>query len=73
MYNAVTRQVEQELFPCLRQFNIRFYAYNPLAGGMITGRDRKGDDPKDGRFGGFTAPMYRCAACSGVRHALRPC
>lgn len=32
MYNATTRQVETELFPCLRHFGIRFYAYNPLAG-----------------------------------------
>lgn len=32
MYNATTRQVEKELFPCLRHFGLRFYAYNPLAG-----------------------------------------
>lgn len=32
MYNATTRQVEAELFPCLRHFGLRFYAYNPLAG-----------------------------------------
>ncbi|VTJ50722.1 Hypothetical predicted protein [Marmota monax] len=32
MYNATTRQVETELFPCLRQFGLRFYAFNPLAG-----------------------------------------
>lgn len=32
MYNATTRQVEVELFPCLRYFGMRFYAYNPLAG-----------------------------------------
>jgi aflatoxin B1 aldehyde reductase len=38
MYNALTRAVEVELFPCLRKFGIRFYAYNPLAGGMLTGK-----------------------------------
>lgn len=32
MYNATTRQVETELFPCLKHFGLRFYAYNPLAG-----------------------------------------
>lgn len=32
MYNATTRQVEAELFPCLRYYGLRFYAYNPLAG-----------------------------------------
>lgn len=39
MYNATTRQVEAELFPCLRHFGLRFYAYNPLAG---TGRGGQG-------------------------------
>lgn len=32
MYNALTRQCETELFSCLRNFGIRFYAFNPLAG-----------------------------------------
>ncbi|XP_036034977.1 aflatoxin B1 aldehyde reductase member 3-like [Onychomys torridus] len=38
MYNATTRQVEKELLPCLRHFGLRFYAYTPLAGGLLTGR-----------------------------------
>eukprot|EP00055_Hartaetosiga_balthica_P001022 m.138054 g.138054 ORF g.138054 m.138054 type:complete len:319 (+) comp13018_c0_seq1:59-1015(+) len=50
MYNGVTRQVELELFPCLRNYNISFYAYNPLAGGVLTGRYTREDDPNEGRF-----------------------
>merc|ERR1711937_425413 len=51
MYNAVTRDVERELLPVLRQFQIRFYAYNPLAGGVLTGRYRSADEEqKEGRF-----------------------
>lgn len=65
MYNAVTRQVEMELFPALRKLGIRFYAYNPLAGGLITGRYRKGDNPESGRFGGFTKTMYRARYFKG--------
>jgi aflatoxin B1 aldehyde reductase len=38
MYNALTRDVERELFPCLRRLGMSFYAYNPLAGGLLTGR-----------------------------------
>lgn len=38
MYNALTREVERELLPCLRALGIRFYAYNPLAGGLLTGK-----------------------------------
>nr|XP_048299349.1 aflatoxin B1 aldehyde reductase member 3-like isoform X1 [Myodes glareolus] len=38
MYNATTRQVEKELLPCLRHFGLRFYAYCPLAGGLLSGK-----------------------------------
>jgi len=54
MYNALTRSVESELLPALRRFNLTFYAYNPLAGGLLTGR-YKADDLKNeptGRFYG---------------------
>jgi aflatoxin B1 aldehyde reductase len=51
MYNALTRDVERELFPCLRNYGIRFYAYNPLAGGLLTGKHLSLDDlPDSGRF-----------------------
>lgn len=40
MYNCLTRDVERELIPCLRNYNISFYAYNPLAGGLLTGRHK---------------------------------
>ncbi|KAF9409667.1 hypothetical protein BGZ94_001891 [Podila epigama] len=37
MYNALTRHIEPELFACLDDLRIRFYAYNPLCGGVLTG------------------------------------
>ena len=51
IYNSITRDVERELFPALRNFGIRFYAYNPLAGGFLTGRYRRfHETPREGRF-----------------------
>ncbi|KAL7975820.1 hypothetical protein Chor_004559 [Crotalus horridus] len=54
MYNAITRQVEKELFPCLRHFGMSFYAYNPLAGGLLTGKykyeDKDLSQPPTGRY-----------------------
>jgi len=51
MYNALTRDVERELFLCLRNYKMRFYAYNPLAGGLLTGKYRSVDElPDSGRF-----------------------
>jgi aflatoxin B1 aldehyde reductase len=50
-YNAITRAVEPELLPALRAFGIRFYAYNPLAGGLLTGKYRSKEQfPLTGRF-----------------------
>jgi aflatoxin B1 aldehyde reductase len=51
MYNAVTRAVESELFPALRATGMVFYAYNPLAGGLLAGKYHEfGKYPRDGRF-----------------------
>ena len=53
MYNAITRDVERELFHCLANFDIAFYVYNPLAGGMLTGKHLDAEQaPPDGRFAG---------------------
>ena len=35
IYNAVHRNVEPELFPCLRKFGIAFYEFNPRASGFV--------------------------------------
>ena len=37
MYNLICRKVE-EIFPILDEYNIDFWAYNPLAGGLLTGK-----------------------------------
>ena len=51
IYNPLTRKAETELNACLNHFGMRFYAYNPLAGGLLTGRyGAFEDDPTDGRF-----------------------
>ncbi|XP_067423633.1 aflatoxin B1 aldehyde reductase member 2 [Emydura macquarii macquarii] len=63
MYNATTRQVETELLPCLRHYGMRFYAYNPLAGGLLTGKykyEEKDTHQPTGRFfGNDWAQAYR--------------
>ena len=51
IYNPLTRKAEVELNACLDHFGMRFYAYNPLAGGLLTGRYAHFEDaPTDGRF-----------------------
>lgn len=51
IYNPLTRRAEVELDACLNRFNMRFYAFNPLAGGILTGRYSDfTENPTDGRF-----------------------
>ena len=51
VYNALSRNAEKELFAELRRKNVRFYAYNPLAGGMLSGKYKNFTDiPMEGRF-----------------------
>jgi len=56
MYSAITRQVEEELIPCLRYHNIAFYAYSPLGGGILSGKyqfqDQDNKKIPKGRFNG---------------------
>ena len=51
IYNPLTRKAETELNACLDRFGMRFYAYNPMAGGLLTGRyESFSAEPSDGRF-----------------------
>lgn len=48
----VHRTIETELLPCLRNLGLTFYAYSPLAGGLLSGNYARLDDPlpKTSRF-----------------------
>ncbi|KAF8983508.1 hypothetical protein BGZ46_010104 [Entomortierella lignicola] len=50
MYNAITRDVVRELLPCLKALNIAFYAYNPIAGGLLSGKYKFDQEVESGRF-----------------------
>ncbi|MCI8566621.1 MAG: aldo/keto reductase [Lachnospiraceae bacterium] len=51
IYNPLTRKAEIELNAALNAYRMRFYAFNPLAGGLLTGRyGRFEETPADGRF-----------------------
>jgi 1-deoxyxylulose-5-phosphate synthase len=62
-YNVLHREIETELLPLCRDEGVGAIVYNPLAGGMLTGKHAPGTAPAaDGRFGdrmGETADTYR--------------
>ncbi|MGK9220398.1 MULTISPECIES: aldo/keto reductase [unclassified Microbacterium] len=52
LYNALCRQIEAEYREAAERFDAPVVAYNPLAGGLLTGRHRYEEMPAGGRFGG---------------------
>ncbi|EWY81555.1 Aldo-keto reductase [Fusarium oxysporum f. sp. vasinfectum] len=48
MYNCLTRAIEEELVPCCRKFGMDILVYNPLAGGVLSGRYKSKEIPADG-------------------------
>ncbi|MGO5024320.1 aldo/keto reductase [Lawsonibacter sp. LCP25S3_G6] len=49
-YNALTRGAENELVPFLREKKIGMTVFNPLAGGMLTGKHKRGVPTVGTRF-----------------------
>lgn len=60
-YNLLYREIETEHLPLCRDQGMGVIAYNPLAGGFLSGKYQKGDPPQAGtRFTlGKTGDLYR--------------
>lgn len=48
MYNCLTRAIEEELVPCCRKYGLDILVYNPLAGGVLSGKYKSKEVPDDG-------------------------
>ena len=63
IYNAITRGMEQELIPTCHRYGIDVVVYNPVAGGIFSGKYKTADMPAEGRFSDSgnakTAQNYR--------------
>lgn len=52
-YNLLRREIERELLPACAQFGLSLVPFEPLDGGFLTGKYRRGVDPSPGtRFHG---------------------
>ncbi|PNS20226.1 hypothetical protein CAC42_5676 [Sphaceloma murrayae] len=61
MYNAITRSIESELIPVCRRYGLDVVVYNPVAGGIFSGKYKSSDVPAEGRFSDAaqSGSMYR--------------
>lgn len=77
MYNMITRGIDAELIPACRRYGLEIVVYNPIAGGLFSGKIKSADiDPSqlEGRFGdsGPTGANYRARYFKeSTFHALR--
>ncbi len=81
-YNLLFRDIEAELLPLCRHAGVGVIAYNPLAGGFLSGKYRSLDPPPAGtRFNlGKTGELYRARywhqaqleAVEGLRRVFEP-
>jgi aryl-alcohol dehydrogenase (NADP+) len=60
-YNLLYREIETEVLPLCRDRGVGVIVYNPIAGGFLSGKYTKGDEPQEGtRFTlGNSARMYQ--------------
>ncbi len=59
-YNLLDRRIERELLPMARTYGFATIPWSPLAGGLLTGKYTRGEEPPEGaRFGDTTNPLYR--------------
>src|SRR3984957_14408237 len=49
-YNLLFREIERELLPLAQEENLAMIPYNPLAGGLLSGKYREDEKPEKGRF-----------------------
>jgi 1-deoxyxylulose-5-phosphate synthase len=60
-YNLLFREIEREMLPYCREEGIGVIPYNPIAGGLLSGKhSRANPPPEGGRFTlGTAGPMYQ--------------
>lgn len=58
-YNLLDRRIERELVPFARTHGVAVIPYSPLAGGLLTGKYRRGEEPPaDSRYAGKGLPPH---------------
>ena len=73
MYNAITRGIEPELIPACRKYKLDIVIYNPLAGGLFSGKIKSKDHlPQEGRFGSTAEKTLADEAVGGKCSPVRP-
>merc|ERR1712225_76070 len=60
MYNAITRSLEHELIPACKKYGLDVVVYNPIAGGLFSGKYKSKDILREGTV----MPLAEWARCT---------
>jgi aryl-alcohol dehydrogenase-like predicted oxidoreductase len=72
-YSILARDIEVEIVPVCQRFGLGIIPWSPLAGGMLTGKYKKGEEPVEGTRFAATGPfqqVWRSRALSERNHAI---
>jgi aryl-alcohol dehydrogenase-like predicted oxidoreductase len=72
-YSIISRDIEVEILPVCRKFGLGVIPWSPLAGGMLTGKYKAGEEPAEGTR--FAAPgpfqtIWRTRTLHERNHAI---
>lgn len=58
-YSIISRDIEVEIVPVCDKFGLGIIPWSPLAGGMLTGKYRRGEDPEGGSRFASSGPFQQ--------------
>jgi aryl-alcohol dehydrogenase-like predicted oxidoreductase len=72
-YSIITRDIEVEIVPVCQKFGLGVIPWSPLGGGVLTGKYKQGEEPKQGTRFAAQLPflqMWRARALNERNHAI---
>jgi len=72
-YNLLDRRIERELIPAAQTYGIAMIPWSPIAGGLLTGKYKRGEEPPEGaRFADTSNPIYRRRLNDRIYDVIEP-
>ncbi|MEX0783537.1 MAG: aldo/keto reductase [Dehalococcoidia bacterium] len=72
-YNLLDRRIEREMIPVAQTYGIALIPWSPIAGGLLTGKYIRGQEPPEGaRFADQSNPIYRRRMTERIYDVIEP-
>ncbi|HSE46295.1 MAG TPA: aldo/keto reductase, partial [Gemmatimonadales bacterium] len=72
-YNLLDRRIEREMIPVAQTYGIALIPWSPIAGGLLTGKYVRGQEPPEGaRFADQSNPIYRRRMTERIYDVIEP-